>query len=167
MQNLLNKYLHHYPTDLLGTYGTHTVRYRGIHEDAGKGGTHIHLWKNLTPSTNSGNLMYKPLYYSGVLMFKPFLRPLSDLVKEIDLGEGLEIPIKNIFYGYRKGLELKMSFDKEGGLNEMWLDYPEGRGDYVNECSMTREDWDYLYANHFDVGGLIDKELAHDINNKL
>lgn len=103
-------------------------------------------------------------YHTAFYAMKPILRPLSDLIKEIDLGEGLEIPIKNIFHDYRKGLELKMSTNKDGGLNEMWLDYKDGNGDYVNESSVTRDDWNYLYKNLFDVEGLIEKGLAVDIN---
>lgn len=99
-----------------------------------------------------------------IWMFKPILRNLSDLTKEIEHNGEIFTPIRHIFYDYRKSLDLKMDLNDEGMLEHLWLDYPSGNGDYVQESSLTLDKWQKLFEWHFDVFGLIEKGLAIDIN---
>lgn len=110
------------------------------------------------------SIEYIGLFLEPSLYVKPILRPLSDLTKEIDLNENeYWIPIESIFHDWRKSLKLELSFT-DGALNELWLEYPDAKGDYVQESSMTLKDWNTLFQHHFDVFGLIEKGLAIDIN---
>ena len=67
---------------------------------------------------------------------KPILRPLSDLTKEIE-------PLRKNYFTYTS----------EGFMFK-------GK----NECYTRLSDLDFLFKNHFDVFGLIEKGLAIDIN---
>lgn len=97
---------------------------------------------------------------------KPVLRPLSDLTKEIEVNGEEFVPIRHIFYDYRKGLELCFNF-RNGVLCEFWLDYkgePHGNKTYIQESNVTFIEWQKLLEWHFDIYGLIEKGLAIDIN---
>jgi hypothetical protein len=79
--------------------------------------------------------------------YKPILRPLSDLAKEIEVDEEKFIPIKKLDLFYGQTLELD---EKEH------LIAPITQEPYV----LIRQ----LFEWHFDVFGLINAGLAVDIN---
>ena len=106
----------------------------------------------------------KPCWVGYNDYYKPVLRPLSDLDKKIYTGEGWFIPIQEIFHDYRKNLILRTSF-VDGTLAELWLDYPNRQGEYVQESVFTTIDLFKLYEWHFDIHNLIEKDLAININD--
>ena len=76
---------------------------------------------------------------------KPILRPLSDLTKEIDLGDGSPIMI----------------------LSYLELDFEDLQVMLKNDVLLLNISWhdiEILFQAHFDVFGLIPKGLAIDIN---
>jgi hypothetical protein len=72
-----------------------------------------------------------------IWMYKPILRPLSDLTEEIEEGKPMFFPSHQL------------------------IKHIEQQQDIFN-CSYS--EIDYLIRNHFDVFGLIEKGLAIDIN---
>lgn len=109
-----------------------------------------------------GNLLLNNEHHEDRI--KPYLYPLSDLTKEIEHNNELFIPAKHLFYDWRRNLDLKMDF-RGGQLCELWLDYPDSNSrDYVQESTVTLDEWFKLFEWHFDVFGLIEKGLAIDIN---
>lgn len=78
--------------------------------------------------------------------FKPILRPLSDLTKEIEVNGEKFVPIDKINEYDETAMSYSLSFYIDCTLR---LPY------YVIK---------YLFEWHFDVFGLIEKELAIDFN---
>ena len=76
--------------------------------------------------------------------FKPILRPLSNLTKEIEFNGEKFVPIKKL------------------GYNENWVGL---KSHFENAEYLPYKDIQKLYEWHFDVHGLIEKGLAIDINN--
>jgi hypothetical protein len=76
--------------------------------------------------------------------FKPILRPLSDLAKEIEINGASFIPITTYVY-------YNIEMDSIIGLNKTQINTPYGL-------------MKYLFEWHFDVFGLIENNLAIDIN---
>ena len=91
--------------------------------------------------------------------FKPILRPLSDLTKEIEHNGERFVPVEEIkqFFpaGWYLGFEIEIDSLGVAGLRtpESWLPI----GNWPRLFKM-------LYRWHFDVEGLIEKGLAIDIN---
>jgi hypothetical protein len=131
--------------------------------------------------TESGNNV--PLG-CGLVEFKPILRPLSDLTKEIEvngekfvpIGVLLNIALKNV----KKEKELEPWYDsnsvcfsavvktKKGCLN-ISFDHTDNSFVMINEgrtiCVPNQlELFEKLYEWHFDIHGLIENGLAIDIN---
>lgn len=94
----------------------------------------------------------------------PILRPLSDLIKEIEIDGEWFVPAKHLFYDYRDSLEVCWSLNDQNELEEIWLDYPETYGDYAQESRFTLQTIQLLYEWHFDIHGLIPKGVALDMN---
>lgn len=84
--------------------------------------------------------------YGDLSNSKPILRPLSDLTKEIDVDGERFVPIEKIkhwsFEGYTKLIHGKI------------------------DNSITAFHWNKLCEWHFDVFGLVEKDLAININQK-
>jgi len=76
--------------------------------------------------------------------FKPILRPLSDLTKEIEVNGEKFIPIEEF-----------------GDFNGF---YSTGLGDRIYFDELTFENAITLHEWHFDIYGLIEAGLAVDIN---
>jgi hypothetical protein len=83
-------------------------------------------------------------YWSDYFDFKPILRPLTDLTKEIEVKEKTY---------YEELLEIYPSLDNKLSIEEGYCDLDQ----YIRIL-------EYLYKNHFDVNGLIPEGLAIDIN---
>ena len=125
-----------------------------------QGKTHLEIQelsgiRNETVYTKEGNSRYG---WADIADIKLILRPLSDLTKEIDLGEKYKYPMANIFYDWSVGENIEMSLNEHGELIEFWITDRE-------ESTVTREDWDFLFKHHFDVFGLIEKGLAISYND--
>jgi len=83
---------------------------------------------------------------------KPILRPLSDLTKEIEHNGEKFVPI-------RKLLEAN-SFN----LEKMETEYINSFAKSMVEIQMAYDDAQLLLRWHFDIFGLIEKDLAVNIN---
>lgn len=83
--------------------------------------------------------------------FKPILRPLSDLTKEITNNGETLVPVEII-----KDLRVKIGDIKN--LDDLWVKTSNP------ELSRMRYIPENLIYWHFDVDGLIDKGLAIDVN---
>lgn len=84
--------------------------------------------------------------------FKPILRPLSDLTKEIQVNE-------RTFNPY----DTKILNDFMMGTSE-WDCLCEYTGDLTKNADIPYYIVEQLFEWHFDVFGLIDQDLAIDIN---
>jgi len=78
-------------------------------------------------------------------LFKPILRPLSDLTKEIEVNGEKFVPV--IEYDYLRFEEISTF---KGGCNAMKF--------------IQARELELLYEMHFDIHGLIERGLAIDIN---
>lgn len=78
---------------------------------------------------------------------KPILRPLSDLTKEIEHNGEKFVPIDNFIY--------KTSV-------EYFAEFPEQKHNLIH--GLKYADVQLLLEWHFDIFGLIEKDLAIDIN---
>jgi hypothetical protein len=91
-------------------------------------------------------------YDCNVNEFKPILRPLSDLIKEIEVNGKKFVP------AYRTQVH----------INDKYLPFTvNGRIVLENRIvtnTILYTDMQYLISLHFDVFGLIEKDLAIDIN---
>lgn len=108
----------------------------------------------------------------GFESVKPILRPISDLVREIDGKIGLVELAKISFPETDWTLDLsdfaiKVAYDKKNP--QVWFDYNNGfyagfdiYGDY--HINNQIELFEYLFANHYDIAGLINQGKAIDIN---
>jgi hypothetical protein len=86
-----------------------------------------------------------------IWMFKPILRPLSDLTKEIDLN------FEMLNSGLRNDVEIIDLFCYENiNTDEPLVDLDLNKLPY--ECV------EYMFRNHYDFFGLIEAGLAIDIN---
>lgn len=109
--------------------------------------------KNETYFINSGNTYA----YGDIQSFKPILRPLSDLTKEIKNGTIKFIPAEVLFSVDNSELE---EFRTYGKIPEYWKDSLKVKPLYYDFYQVQ-----LLFEWHFDVFGLIEKGLAIDINN--
>jgi hypothetical protein len=103
-----------------------------------------------------------------IWMFKPILRTLSDLTKEIEhngerfvsidfLKSISEVPYSESFRFEDGNFMFTTQIMDSSYGNHQWLDY-----DFC--CSNQYEMYKKLFEWHFDVFGLIDAGLAFDIN---
>jgi hypothetical protein len=82
-------------------------------------------------------------YSHGSFVLTPILRPLSDLTKEIEVNMEKFVPVDRLqLYGY---------------YDEQCLEYNQVK-------SISHNMMQYLYEWHFDIHGLIEKNLAIDKN---
>jgi hypothetical protein len=94
--------------------------------------------------------------------FKPILRPLSDLTKRIAIGDDSFIPIYRILRTCdleKHNIEWDIS---KRGIIEIWAE-TKCCERTISE-SLTLGDYLKLFEWHFDVFGLIENNLAIDIN---
>lgn len=117
---------------------------------------------------DSGNI----LSWMDHLPYKPILRPLSDLTKEV---EGIGVPMLKILEINGKSnrrienCKFDGSFIYETGFHygrevngQKNTDWKISETIFLKELSFTNLSW--LLKNHFDVFGLIDKNLAWNFN---
>ena len=109
----------------------------------------------------------------GFESVKPILRPISDLVCEIDGKIGLVEIAKISFPETDWTLDfsefaIKVAYDKKNP--QVWFEYNNGfyagfdsYGDY--HINNQIELFEYLFKNHYDVAGLIEKDEAINLNN--
>ena len=92
------------------------------------------------------------------LMFKPILRPLSDLTKEIEVNGERFVPVEKMYEG-------KLSiWEKDIETYGVFYDYVMEMNEHDLPEEMTYNQIQILLEWHFDVFGLIDQGLAVDIN---
>lgn len=112
------------------------------------------IWE-MTALQDGGLMAKDSKYWMDLFDFKPILRNLSDLTKEIEHNGEKFVPAHLLISKDIKD-SLQLSF-KDGALNEVW--HPV----HLN-VEFTRSDWEKLYEWHFDIFGLIPAGLAIDIN---
>lgn len=86
--------------------------------------------------------------------YKIALRPLSDLYKEIDGEVPADILFPKEFYSL-------IDFYEEHNRENQIRSFIKDGLSWCEPYSF----WEYLFSKHFDVFGLIDKELAIDLNS--
>lgn len=115
---------------------------------------------------------------------KPILRPMSDLIKEINVNGVKIIPIIEIAkisesvikvirinskktitgFDYENGLQDKMRFCLHHLTNHFQITFIDNE-EYRNDCVLNQlEMFDKLFEWHFDVHDLLSKGLAIDKN---
>lgn len=118
------------------------------------------VWFETTNNHNNQDFNYKLLNELKIIGkgyrikdIKPILRPLSDLIKEIEVNGKKFVP------AYRTQLH----------INNRYLPFTvNGRIVLENRIitnTILYTDMQYLISLHFDVFGLIEKDLAININN--
>ena len=146
--------------------------------------TEIDACYNIISSLNNGNILIKG--------FKPILRPLSDLTKEIEVNGERFIPIMNLCDLERKSVYwssdgrkrlvkceiFEQQVVKHDGYDTFWaFGFHQDGFFYGYETDLKDDDnsgmmnitkqfelFQKLFEWHFDVFGLIDAGLAIDIN---
>ena len=98
-----------------------------------------------------------------IWMFKPILRPLSDLTKEIEHNNKYFIPLNVI----KKDMLVEFSYSDRENIRS--IKFPKGNiciisigSEIVDECPLGF--YNNLLEWHFDVFGLIEAGLAIDKN---
>lgn len=112
-------------------------------------------------SVEVNDLMEGDTYALNIWKFKPLLRPLSDLTKEIEVEGKRFIPAKVLWSISAKEEE---SFDLFGAIPEYWkliLNQLKQKNGYRD---LQYYDVERMFKWHFDVFGLLEKNLAVDIN---
>ena len=110
----------------------------------------------------------------GLDEFEPILRPMSDLHKDINgkihLLELYAMASMGVYDnnftisedGVLDDTRNKMRVRWVKDVNKLYIDdYYKGKGGYY---TVSIEIIEYLYENHFDIYGLIEQNLAIDIN---
>jgi len=88
--------------------------------------------------------------------FKPILRPLSDLTKEIEVNGNRFLPAEILFSIDNSEID---DFKLYGTMPNYWKDALKIKPRYYDFWQIQ-----FLYEWHFDIHGLIEKGLAIDIN---
>ena len=111
--------------------------------------------------------------WCGFENFKPILRPLSYLTKEIEVNGAKFVPIMVVFGGkdYTK-YDYKINIVSKPILGDYISISVDGLGDNIisfglrtiTNNSLTYDNWQLLLSWHFDLFGLIEKGLAIDFN---
>lgn len=91
--------------------------------------------------------------YDSIAKFKPLLRPLSDLTKEIEVNGEKFVPYKKL------GWDLSHN---ECGMGER-LSFGDAHSGTINVLDYI-EDYYFLLEWHFDIKNLIGRNLAIDLN---
>jgi len=112
-------------------------------------------------------------FVDGNFSCKPILRPLSDLTKEIEHNGEKFIPCHKfnfVLENYKNGIEYSRTLYGEV-INGKQVSSLCNIDQHTFDDNGSREIWhlDYhshclLFENHFDVFGLIEKDLAININ---
>jgi len=95
-------------------------------------------------------------------IYKPILRPLSDITKEIEVNGERFIPaakLKSMVYEFDN---IKISFVIVDGIGGRYIAW-QANNDRTNR-PVPYQFYEKLYEWHFDIFGLIDAGLAVDIN---
>jgi hypothetical protein len=163
---------------------THTGELKAIN-------TSFDITISYNPKSDGENLRDNNLYYKDELQFKPILRPLSDLIKQIEIDGKKIIPIVELakleYPNYKKlmllnksetdynysiqfktdnDMTIKMcvgSYNKNGIQTILNIDCygSDGKASKMFSRSFIR---DVVIKWHFDIYCLIDHKLAVDIN---
>ena len=99
----------------------------------------------------------------GISQIKPLLRPMSDLYKEIDGKIGIVDIFKMTNIRIESYSVTKSSLAYDDGAEYCgfcWEDDNKCFSNSDDEMFFTMEMMEYLFANHYDVYGLIDQNLA-------
>lgn len=99
-------------------------------------------------------------YDCNVNEFKPILRPLSDLIKEIEVNGKKFVPIDKLLEIAHCNITIPKT---RMCLDDILYGYKENIRRVINE-DMPLFVYNKLLEWHFDVFGLIEKDLAIDIN---
>ena len=102
-------------------------------------------------------------YFHFIEDVKVFLRPLSDLTKEIQHNEESFIPMQVMQERFTK----RLRFDSNGFYYHIDKSRVRGNSHDTHFPFSQLEAYGYLFKWHFDVFGLIEKGLAIDINKLL
>lgn len=138
---------------------------------------------DITGDNNDVKIGYRWSDSEHIWMFKPILRPLSDLYKEVDGKVGI-VELAKIQFNAGE-----LNLYKHNDVNcTVWCDekaesfffrYSDKCKSFIVEricgygnierteqesCTNQLQLFEYLFANHYDVFGLIEKGLAVDIN---
>lgn len=96
-----------------------------------------------------------------------FLRPLSDLYKEID-GEVGIVEIFRMFGIYHENIRVtNCGLKYNDGAEWLLFDWSYSAQSFIDSDGgiyLNMESLTYLFQHHYDVFGLIDKGLAIDLN---
>jgi hypothetical protein len=110
-------------------------------------------WYSLTKNTFKLSLLNLSKVINFNQEWKPILRPLSDITKEIKIKDKKFVPCEEEIICH-----LEMRFNKT-------FDFFDGNGSNENIDALPRFAFQKLLEWHFDVFGLIESGLAVDINN--
>lgn len=119
----------------------------------------------LKPSFELTGINYKKIHLVGFSLpqdlwkFKPILRPLSDLAKEIEVNGEKFVPIDKLNIEGEPFVEYGVN-----GYGKDYLCFNYADGDDSIEFNDYEEFRSKLLSWHFDVFRLIPQELAIDIN---
>jgi len=112
-----------------------------------QGGDVFHL---LGLRNNETCLFFELSYWEDIFDFKPMLRPLSDLTKEIEIDGEKFVPIDE--------LELEQC---ELGVNSLGVIlFQKSDHEFIYASDIYNQVLQRLFEWHFDVFGLIDEGLA-------
>lgn len=114
---------------------------------------------------------WSPIDFGRIENYKPILRPLSDLYKEIDgvvhIVELAKIADPNVNWTFKDSCYFPVDSNRRlfvfGKQNCFAIEYNKeiGRGYvFVDQFAL----FNYLFEHHFDVYGLIKAGLAIDVN---
>ena len=104
--------------------------------------------------TNEFEISVKEVFINSA--YKPILRPLSDLTKEIKIDSIKFIPAEILFSVENNELQ---DFRDFGEIPEYWKDALKIKQKFYDYYQV-----EFLLEWHFDIFGLIKKGLAVDIN---
>jgi len=112
--------------------------------------------------------------YHPIDNFKPILRPLSDLTKEIEHEGERIVPISELLKLYyhkwfndKKGSRYEIIECDTEGYPRAWVKFQATLSIQINPSNITKEEYwvvQKLLSYHFDIHSLIPAGLAVDIN---
>ena len=134
----------------LAPYLPYSVRYKAIWISSFK--NQPDTVENRIMNTENIGTLYKKRY--KLKSAKPILRPLSDLTKEIEVNGEKFVPEDILFIEYGAGYANKTAFINDFMPNIIYTHYSQ----------ISYRIMQFLFEWHFDVFGLIENNLAIDIN---